>query len=157
MFSVKNTFIFEIIYKSLFQSILFFFLFLPEIAYWGVVWIYKLTKCNKVKTLSREVKLVSHLCMCYATCHFVFITCEITTRVFPKISFFFSFNDQMRPQRVNIVEGQNMNFSSTYGIYKQETGIILSLTKLSSNKESKYITTGTVYLNKWIASSNIWI
>lgn len=49
----------------------------------------------------------------------------------------------MRPQRVNIVEGQNMNFSSTYGIYKQETGIILSLTKLSSNKESKYITTGT--------------
>lgn len=91
MFSVKNTFIFEIIYKSLFQKILFFFLFLPEIAYWGVVWIYKLTKCNKVKTLRREVKLVSYLCrpMCYAMCNFVLITCEITTRVFPKIFFFF--------------------------------------------------------------------
>lgn len=123
MFSVKNTFIFEIIYKSLFQSILFFFLFLPEIAYWGVVWIYKLTKCNKVKTLSREVKLVwSYLCMCYAMCHSVLITCEITTRVFPKIFFSFSFNNQMRPQRGIIVEGQDMNLTSTYRIYKEETG-----------------------------------
>lgn len=136
MFSVKNTLIFEIIYKSLFQRILFFFLFLPEIAYWGVVWIYKLTKCNEVKTLRREVKLVSYLCrpMCYAMCNFVLITCEITTRVFPKIFFSFSFNDQMRPQRGIIVEGQNMNLTSTYRIYKEETGnwyhFILIQTKL---------------------------
>lgn len=135
MFSVKNTFVLEIIYKSLFQSILFFFfVFLLEIAYWGVVWIYKLTKCNKVKTLSGEVKLASYLCMCYAMCHFVLITCEITTRVFPKIFFSFSFNDQMRPQRGIIVEGQSMNSTSTYRIYKEETGnwyhFILIQTKL---------------------------
>lgn len=70
--------------------------------------------------------------LCYVS--FRLKTCEITTRVFPKIFFSFSFNDQMRPQRGIIVEGQSMNLTSTYRIYKEETGnwyhFILIQTKL---------------------------